>query len=397
MRPSSANGIAIVGAGPAGLTAACVLQRQGRAVTVFEADLSTEARDQGGTLDLHPGSGQAALEMAGLLGAFRAVARYEDQETRLLHHATAEPLFEERPEPGEGDRPEIDRKALRDLLLASLQPGTVRWGRKLVRLLPGADGQTHRLRFADGDSGPFGLVIGADGAWSKVRGALVQARPAHTGITFVELWLDDVDRRHPAIARLVGHGTLFVLHGGKALFAQRNGGGHVRVYAAFRAPLDWPAGLGIEPADRARVRGEVRRLFAGWSPVLLALVDQAREEVFIRPIVALPPGLRWTPRPGVTVVGDAAHVMPPLGVGVNLAMLDAAELAGALGPGGDWTQAIARQEGFMLDRAAALAAGIHKAFAEMFAADAPRAVLDHMRARQGPVGRPTDDAKGRVR
>jgi 2-polyprenyl-6-methoxyphenol hydroxylase-like FAD-dependent oxidoreductase len=155
--------IAVVGAGPAGLTAARVLQTNGIDVTVFETDASTGARDQGGTLDLHMDTGQKALDMAGLLDAFRAQARHDDQETRLLDYATAEILFEEIPGPGEGDRPEIDRKALRDLLLAGLTPETVKWGAKFSEVVAEPDGR-HRLRLADDLSESFDLVIGADGA-----------------------------------------------------------------------------------------------------------------------------------------------------------------------------------------------------------------------------------------
>jgi hypothetical protein len=183
----------IVGAGPAGLALARILQMHGCAVRVFEAYTSTRVRDQGGTLDLHEDTGQRALQMAGLTEAFRAHARFDDQESRLIDTATAEVLFEEIPAPGEDNRPEIDRKALRDLLLAALDPDTVTWGAKLQDVITEAYGR-HRLRCSDWTSEPFDLVIGADGAWSKVRAALSPVTPVYTGITFVELWIDDVDR-----------------------------------------------------------------------------------------------------------------------------------------------------------------------------------------------------------
>ena len=79
--------IAIVGGGPAGLLLACRLQQVGRAVQVYEADASPDARAQGGMLDLHAATGQAALRSAGLFASFQQLARYEDQGMRLFRDA----------------------------------------------------------------------------------------------------------------------------------------------------------------------------------------------------------------------------------------------------------------------------------------------------------------------
>jgi 2-polyprenyl-6-methoxyphenol hydroxylase-like FAD-dependent oxidoreductase len=59
------------------------------------------------------------------------------------------------------------------------------------------------------------------------------------------------------------------------------------------------------------------------------------ETVMIRsvcyPLYAFPADQTWKTRPGLTIIGDAAHVMPPfLGEGANMAMLDAVELADRL-------------------------------------------------------------------
>lgn len=355
--------IAIIGAGPAGLTAANVLQRHGWRADVFEADAALGARDQGGSLDLHPGEGQVALHKAGLFDAFMGIARHEDQERRLADHATGELLREEIPEPGAGDRPEIDRVVLRELLLQRLAPDTVHWGVRLQAVVARPDGR-YDLRCQGGLAGPYDLVVGADGAWSKVRAALTPVQPVYTGVTFVELWLADVDRRHPEIARRVGHGTYFSMHGGAGIVAQRNGNATLRVYAAIRTrpeETDRP-----DLALAGMTREDLLARFPGWAPSLLAMIRQADRIAALRPIVALPPGTRWPYRAGLTLVGDAAHVMPPLGEGVNLAMLDAAELAEALVGGDDWRAAQQRYEARMLDRAAETAAQCAQSFEEMF-------------------------------
>ncbi len=387
MRASLKKSVAIIGAGPGGLTAARVLQMKGIAVRVFEADASTNARDQGGTLDLHLDTGQYALERAELIEPFRAIARYEDQETRVLDFATAGPLFEEIPEPGEGDRPEIDRKVLRDLLLNSLDTDTVVWGAKLRELISEADGR-HRLRLGDEATEPYDLVIGADGAWSKVRAALTDAKPVYTGVTFIELWLDDVDQSHPEIARMIGHGTMFALHGGQGLVAQRNGNGHLRIYACLHSKDGCAAEQGLNPAEPIALRRKLVQLFSGWSPRLLALIEQGLDVAFVRPIVAMPADFGWKHVPGLTLVGDAAHVMPPVGLGVNLAMLDAVELAYQLSEQQNWDEATARFETKMMRRAAHEAEAAAKAFADMFGVDGHRTALEHMHARRRSVELP---------
>lgn len=370
--------IAIVGAGPAGLTIANILHRHGRQVTVFETDASADARDQGGTLDLHRDGGQLALERAGLLDAFLSLARHEDQEQRVVDHATGALLREEIPEPGNSGRPEIDRLVLRQLLLRPLPGETVRWDAQVEEVIVRPEAG-YDLRLREEIAGPFDLVIGADGAWSRVRRALTDIRPDYTGVAFVELWLADVDVRHPVLARLVGHGTMFALGNGAGIFAQRNGGATIRVYAAFRTrPED------TERPDRTLAgitTSQVLARFEEWAPSLRALIADADHIAAVRPIVALPPGLRWEQKSGLTLVGDAAHVMPPLGVGVNLAMLDAADLAEALVAGSDWRQAVRDYEALMIERAAQLAIDCNRAFEAWFGADGIRAVLDDIEMR----------------
>ncbi|MEI5521685.1 NAD(P)/FAD-dependent oxidoreductase [Streptomyces brasiliscabiei] len=314
--------IAVVGSGPAGLTFARVLHRHGHPAVVLERDPAPDARPPGGTLDLHEGLGQLALEKAGLLAEFEALSRPEGQAMRILD-PDGTVLRDWRPGPDDRANPEIDRRHLRDLLLGPLD---VRWGQGVARVVPGT-GDGVRIDFTDGRQETFDLVVGADGAWSRVRPALSPATPHYTGVTSVETSLDDVDTRHPGLARLIGDGSVAVYGVNRSLVAQRNSGGHVKVYAKFRAPLDWHESL--DPADAEAVRSGLLALFDGWAAPVLDLLRHGAAFVH-RPFHALPVAHTWTHVPGVTLLGDAAHLMPPLGAGANLAMLDGAELAESL-------------------------------------------------------------------
>ncbi|MEV4800084.1 NAD(P)/FAD-dependent oxidoreductase [Nonomuraea sp. NPDC049421] len=336
--------IAVVGAGLGGLTLARVLHRHGHPVTVLERDAAPDARPPGGTLDLHENLGQRAIAQAGLTTGFERLARPEGQAMRILG-TDGTVLRDWRPRPGERANPEIDRGQLRDLLLGPLD---VQWGTNVTEVVPGAPGGV-LVRCADGRARTYDLVVGADGAWSRVRGALSPATPRYTGVTLLETSLDDVDTAHPDLARLIGDGALAVYGVNRAVVAQRNSGGHVKVYAQFRAPLDWhtdparhlgltgrpaldltaldPAALNAAGPDA--VRPLLEALFDGWAAPVLDLLRRGTTFAH-RPMHVLPVGHTWDHVPGVTLLGDAAHLMPPLGVGANLAMIEGAELAEAL-------------------------------------------------------------------
>ncbi|MGK5544086.1 FAD-dependent oxidoreductase [Streptomyces sp. URMC 127] len=335
----------MVGSGPAGLTFARVLHRHGYAVAVFERDPSPDARPPGGTLDLHEGLGQLALEKAGLLAEFQALARPEGQAMCILD-TDGTVLRDWRPGPDDLANPEIDRGQLRDLLLGPLD---VQWGRDVTQVVPGTR-EGALVHFADGRQEAFDLVIGADGAWSRVRPAVSSVTPHYTGVTLVETSLDDVDTRHPDLARLIGDGSLAVYGVNRALVAQRNSGGHVKVNAQFRAPLDWHANVDLSDAEA--VRSSLLALYDGWAAPVLDLLHQGATFIH-RPLYVLPVSHTWAHVSGVTLLGDAAHLMPPLGAGANLAMLEGAELAESIATApGDLDEALRAFEERMWARAA---------------------------------------------
>ena len=372
--------IAIIGAGPGGLTLARILHLSGHAAVVFEHEAHASARPQGGTLDLHARTGQAALARAGLTAEFRRIARYEDQGTRLYDRAGT--LLFAHDEAAGGERPEVDREALRGMLLASVPETTVRWNHALRAVRSHADG-TCELMFGDDVAGPFDLVVGADGAWSKVRPLVSTYEPQYTGVTMIEFGVDDVDARHPALARLVGRGKISVEGEGRSIIAQRNAHAHVRGYAVLRVPQDWPD-QHIDFTSAERARSDLATLFAGWSPDILSLFRSCTGPIVPRPICALPVGHRWANRVGVTLLGDAAHVMSPFGgEGANAALFDAAELGRHLVQDDDWRDAVRAYEAEMFERIAEPAAMAADAVATELSHDSLALTLQHLRQMAG--------------
>ncbi|MEV7325094.1 NAD(P)/FAD-dependent oxidoreductase [Streptomyces sp. NPDC093970] len=366
--PSEAR-ISIIGAGPGGLTCARILQRHGLAVTVHDRDAGPDARDQGGTLDLHADNGQIALREAGLLDEFFELARPEGQEMRRLNTAGAITSHQV-PAPDELFKPEIDRGRLRDLLLGSLHPGTVRWGHGLDHVGGPAHGP-RLLHFTDGTTTETDLVIGADGAFSRVRRALSPAVPRYTGISFLEAWFSDVDARHPDIAELVGQGGAHAADGERGMFAQRNGDDHIRVYLIQRLPADWITAGGLAPKDTAGIRARLLEHYALWSPRMKQLITDNDGPYVDRPILALPVPHTWEHTPTATLLGDAAHLMPPLGVGVNLAMLDASDLALSLANAATVGDAVRAYEKTMLPRSAETARALEGGAEHLLTTDFP--------------------------
>ena len=292
---------------------------------VYERESSRGTRGQGGMLDLHSGTGQRALREAGLIEQFHAIARRAGQDLRLLEPDGTLLLQEDTPDDAPLERPEVDRADLRNLLLDSLPGHAVRWGHAYESADDGL------LHFADGRSATYDLLVGADGADSRVRALLTDARPAHTGQNVLELGIPDIDRTHPDLAAMVGRGNYWVFGDGQSLAAQRNGDGRVRIGLSFyNTAEDWFDTSGISFDDPAGARARLIDLFAGWDPRFIALIAACDDTILPRSITTLPIGLTWPSTPGVTLLGDAAHLMPPVGHGANMALLDGALLGLAL-------------------------------------------------------------------
>ncbi|MBT1093204.1 NAD(P)/FAD-dependent oxidoreductase [Streptomyces sp. Tu102] len=344
--------VTVIGAGLGGLTLARVLHVHGIPATVYEADPSPSARTQGGMLDIHDYNGQLAVEAAGLMDEFHAIVLEGRQAMRVLDR-DGTVLFEEA-DGGTGGRPEVMRGELRQMLIDSLPAGTVRWGHKVTGTRALGEGR-HEVAFADGTTVTAGLLVGADGAWSRVRPLLSAATPEYSGTAVVETYLYDADTRHPAAAKAVGGGSMIAPSPGRQFFAHRESGDTLHIYVALAESLDWFAAIDFTDPESATAR--IAAEFADWAPELTALITDTDTAPVLRPHYALPTDHRWDRVPGVTLLGDAAHLAIPNGEGANLAMLDGAELGRAIAARPDDIEAaLTEYEQVMFPRSAEIAA-----------------------------------------
>ncbi|WP_405777421.1 FAD-dependent oxidoreductase [Streptomyces sp. NBC_01538] len=364
--------ITIIGAGLGGLTLARVLHVRGIPATVYEAESSPTARAQGGMLDIHEHDGQRALAAAGLTDGFRDLILEGREATRIL--APDGTLLFDQADDGTGGRPEVQRGELRQLLLDSLPAGTVRWGHKVSGARALGDGR-HEVTFADGTALTTDLLVGADGAWSRVRPLLSDATPTYTGMSCVDTYLFDSDTRHPAASKTVGGGALFALAPGKGLAAHRESGGTLHTYVMLNEPQDWFAGIDL--TDSAAATARIAQEFDGWAPELTALITDGDTAPVVRALNTLPVGHRWDRTPGVTLIGDAAHLSIPNGEGANLAMYDGAELARAIATHPeDIETALTEYEQAMFPRSAEAATDGNRLHELLYGDSTPHGLID---------------------
>ncbi len=348
--------IAIVGGGPGGLTLARLLQMKGAHVKVYERDPNKNARQQGATLDLHEESGLKALREAGLMAAFRANYRPGAEKLRILDK-NAVILAEDSPKTEEEiDRPEIDRGPLQEILLDSLLPGTVVWNSHFVSLSPDRDGW--KLEFKNGPAVLADIVIAADGARSGIRPYITPVKAFYSGITVVEGSVYDSATASPKVHALLDGGKIFAMGDERTLVVSSKGDGSLVFYTGCKTDEHWIRAAGIDFSDKAQVLAWFKKTYSGWAPVWEELFENASIPFVCRPLYSMPLDQTWEALPNLTMLGDAAHLMPPFaGEGVNMAMLDALELSQCLTGGNfsDGRSAIAAYEEQMRARASAAA------------------------------------------
>jgi 2-polyprenyl-6-methoxyphenol hydroxylase-like FAD-dependent oxidoreductase len=371
--------VTIIGAGLGGLTLARVLRVHGILATIYEADPGEDARTQGGQLDIHANDGQVALEAAGLTDQFRAIIHEGGAVLRALDpHGKV--LLDE-PDDGDDVRPEVLRGDLRRVLIDALPAEAIRWGKKLTGVVALGDGR-HELTFADSSTVTSSLLVGADGAWSKVRPLLSDARPEYVGTTYIETYLYDADERHAETAKAVGGGAMFALTPGQGIAAHREAGNILHTYVELNRPAEWVAG--IDFTDAAAATARIAAEFDGWAPELTALITDGDTAPVSRMIYTLPDGHRWDRVPGVTLLGDAAHLMPPSGDGANLAMFDGAELGQAIAAHPDDIEAaLVAYEQAMFPRSASFYADAREILELCLGDRAPFGLIDFLTGASG--------------
>ncbi|KAJ6780090.1 hypothetical protein PWT90_01019 [Aphanocladium album] len=342
---SSQPKIAIVGGGPGGLTLALLLHQSGVPATVYELrqrPTEEELDLPSGSLDLHEESGLKAIQACGLSDAFSAFTSDCSDGWKIIN-AEGGALYSD---DGDGSRPEIARHQLVRLLLSKLPADKTKWGSKLTSAERVGEGKT-KLTFGD-HSDIFDVVIGADGSWSRIRPLVSNAKPEYTGLQNLTLTVANLPERYPELAKFCGNGTMCVLEDGNAIImGQRGVKQSERLYITMSSiHEDFAEREKIHDMDADALytylstKDYLYKTFADMPKQLIkAACDESTTPVNrgvstrydLRPFYKLPIGHRWNPVSGVTIIGDAAHLMTPYaGEGVNLAMRDALDVAAAI-------------------------------------------------------------------
>ncbi|WP_337965708.1 NAD(P)/FAD-dependent oxidoreductase [uncultured Flavobacterium sp.] len=318
--------VAIIGGGPVGLTTARLLQQKGVDVTVYEWDKNAQSRISGGTLDIHKGSGQMALEKAGLLELYYHYARPTGERSLDIQ---ANILEESLPtEENKFDRPEIDRNHLRKILLDSLDKNTVVWNSQLTEIEKVDD--QYRLHFENGKTALADFVIVANGGKSKARQMVTDIVPQYTGTYIIQGEVLDPEKSCPLFKKLCGEENTMALAERKMLFCQVKSNGALNYYLSFKIDENWVEKENMDFSNKETVLNYLDKLFVNWDSTFKELFNATDNFVGL-PMRRMFLNEPWQSQSNITLVGDAAHVMPPFaGIGVNIGLLDALHLAKSL-------------------------------------------------------------------
>ena len=326
--------IAIIGGGPGGLTLARLLQLKGVDVKVYERDIDKNARVQGSPLDLHDDSGLAALRKANLLDEFKGNYMLGANKETITNE-NAEIFFSDHETKQTEDfghehfRPEIDRGALRKILLESLQPENIVWNRHFLSMEK--QGKGWLLHFKSGENVYADIVIGADGANSKIRPYITDIKSFYTGITMLEGNVYEGEKSLLQISAILRGGKIMAFGNEKNILMGQKANDEIGFYASFKAEENWATKSDLDFTNKKQLLDWFKTTYLEWDSIWYELFENATMPFIPRPINCMPLDQTWAALPNLTMIGDAAHVMPPFaGEGVNMAMLDALELSECL-------------------------------------------------------------------
>jgi len=322
--------VAIIGAGPGGLTLARLLQMKGVNVKVYERDVNKDARVQGSPLDMHENSGWEAIRKADLVEAFTKNVR-QNADKKIIINEKAEIIYSDHnhimikgSEP-EVSRPEIDRGALRRIFLDSLAPETVVWDSHFISMEKQNKGWLLNLK--NGASVYADLVVGADGANSKIRPYITDVKAFYSGVTMLEINIQNAEEVTPHIYKLLNGGKVMAFGDGKNVLGGQKFIGGLGFYISFKPNENWVANSSLDFYNKAQLLEWFKKEYSDWSSIWYSIFEHMEIPAIPRPIYCMPLDQTWESKPDVTLLGDAAHVMPPFaGEGANTSMFDALEL-----------------------------------------------------------------------
>ncbi|KAF7896229.1 hypothetical protein EAF00_006243 [Botryotinia globosa] len=389
--------ISIIGAGPSGLVLASLFHRSKIPFTIY--DLRSHPSPglvdvPSGSLDLHVESGQRALAECGLLQAFRSLT-VECSEEHIICDRFGDIKFEA-PNHNE-ERPEISRNSLIDLLLSSLPENIIQWEHKIQSVSQNPSNPNQQvITFQNESSHSCDLVIGADGAWSKVRPILTDVKPYFSGVHWMTLTIPNTTKRFPEIAKMIGTGTFWALGGKRFVSSQRGSMDSARVYVAVHnKDIDYCNDAGLNCLDLEQLKektlgesGIFSDFGKGVKNLLEKGLDEEKTPQFVQ-MYMLPTDHTWEHKANATLVGDAAHLMTPFaGEGVNSAMLDALELAqgivSAIKQGTSVSDAVKEYETKMFVRAKENAEDTWTNLEKIFEDNAPKAIVEWFNSFSAP-------------